>query len=135
MLVCDASMSDNEPMTVEKPEKGLDALEADLAAADPAEAPEIAEELASAMSDELDETPGRSEIAEEPTMWCFIKSRMGRSGLPQTVGCLPAAVAMAATIAPDPIERPSGMGNVASVLVAMKSAPERMALAARSMVE
>lgn len=65
MLVCDTSMSDNEPMTVEKPHKGLDALEADLAAADPADAPEIAEDLASAMSDELDETPGRSEIAEE----------------------------------------------------------------------
>jgi hypothetical protein len=65
MLACDTSMSDNEPMTVDKPDKGLEALEADLAAADPADAPEIAEDLASAMSDELDETPGRNEMAEE----------------------------------------------------------------------
>jgi hypothetical protein len=58
-------MSDNGNMTTDKPEKGLDALEADLATADPAEAPEVAEDLAASMSEELDRTPGRTEPSEE----------------------------------------------------------------------
>jgi hypothetical protein len=58
-------MSDNEPMTDDKSRKGLDALEADLAEADPADAPEVAEDLAALLSEELDQTPGRVETSRE----------------------------------------------------------------------
>lgn len=65
MLVPDPPMSDNGTMSNDKPEKGLDALEAALASADPAEAPEIAEELAAVLSEELEETVGNDDPIEE----------------------------------------------------------------------
>ncbi len=65
MLARDPAMSDNEVMTDDEREKGLEALEAALAAADPADAPEIAEDLAAVMSEELDETAVGSESSEE----------------------------------------------------------------------
>ena len=65
MLVSDTFMSDNGTMAADKPDKGLDALEADLAAADPANAPEIAEELATLMSEELDQTAGGAKPTDE----------------------------------------------------------------------
>lgn len=49
-------MSDNGGMNEANKEKGLEALEAALASADPADAPAIAEEIAAEMSEELDET-------------------------------------------------------------------------------
>ena len=52
-------------MSKDKQEKGLDALEAALASADPADAPEIAEELAAVLSEELDETVGNDDPVEE----------------------------------------------------------------------
>jgi hypothetical protein len=58
-------MSDNGHMNDEAKEKGLDALEAALASADPAEAPDIAEELAAEMSDTLDETAKPNDAAKE----------------------------------------------------------------------
>ena len=65
MLVPDTPMSDNGTMSNDKQDKGLDALEAALASADPAEAPEIAEELAAVLSEELDETVGNDGPIEE----------------------------------------------------------------------
>ena len=65
MLVPDTPMSDNGTMSKDKQEKGLDALEAALASADPADAPEIAEELAAVLSEELDETVGNDDPVEE----------------------------------------------------------------------
>jgi hypothetical protein len=65
MLVPDASMSDNGSMTDDKQEKGLEALEVALASADPADAPEIAEELAAVMGDELDEATDSTDPTEE----------------------------------------------------------------------
>ena len=65
MLVPDTPMSDNGTMSNDKQEKGLDALEAALASADPADAPEIAEELAAVLSEELDETVGNDDPVEE----------------------------------------------------------------------
>ncbi len=65
MLVPDPSMSDNGAMNDDKQAKGLEALEAALASADPADAPKIAEELAAVMGDELDEATDSTEPTEE----------------------------------------------------------------------
>lgn len=67
MLVPDTPMSDNGSMKDEERPKGLEALEAALASADPAEAPEIAEALAAELSEELDDTAtvSRTEGDEE----------------------------------------------------------------------
>ena len=70
MLVRDTPMSDNDSMNQDDKEKGLEALEAALASADPADAPSIAEELAGRMSEELDETgdsPPNGESEERPS--------------------------------------------------------------------
>lgn len=65
MVVRDAPMSDNGEMNDEKEHVGLDALEAALASADPADAPGIAEDLAVSMSKELDDTAGDSDATRE----------------------------------------------------------------------
>jgi hypothetical protein len=65
MLVRDTRMSDNEEMSNDKREKGLEALEAALESADSADAPEIAEDLAAAMSEQLDETADAPPSTEE----------------------------------------------------------------------
>ena len=58
---------------------------------------------------------------------------VGGSGFPATSGARPAAVATAATIAPQPGWRPVAPGNVASTFEARNRAPARTAAAVRSM--
>ena len=67
MLVHDPLMSDNANMNRDDNDKGLEALEAALASADPADTPSIAEELAGKMSEELEGTSetARNEDSEE----------------------------------------------------------------------